>query len=412
MKRYLILGIIILAAAGLVAGGYLLRKNDSSAISPGQNNNQAQNPPLDDGSKTGQGTGNTGQGLGGLLQKSNQVAENLVKDYFVDAQGKIVFIQPDGRIFSSEGGSAVGGAAGDKTPKTINSTAIGNLIDVSFSFDGKMVAARFGNLDKPQTSVFDIEKKAWVPLALDVQALAWSPEERQLAYLAKTAQGLTLGILDFSQKSIKPKDLISLHANDLILGWIKPGEVWLSEKPTSKIEGTLWSFNFSTKTLTKVIDQQKGLETIWNAGGALALKSSGNQLEIIDRRGNLSRRLAFRTLLSKCVFFFEMKNATTTTAATGTKKSALPQVIKEEYLNCAIPTDATQLQGYSLPDDYYKKAVFTEDNIYQIELSSGDITPLFVGDGVDAINLKRVGQKIYFINRFDNKLYSAPIAAN
>ncbi|MEK7180843.1 MAG: hypothetical protein AAB738_00725 [Patescibacteria group bacterium] len=401
MKKYLILVIIVLVVAGLVVGGYLLRKNSSTApesVSPDDNQS-----PLPNGTSGESPSAGTGQGsLGGLIQKSNQVAPNLVKDYFVDTQEKVIFVQPDGQIFE----------AGGKEPKTINSTAIDGLIDASFSFDGKIVAARFGNPENPQTSIFDIDGKTWMPIALNIQALAWAPGDHRVAYLAKTAQGLTLGTLDLSQKSAKPKEFTSLHANDLNLTWIRPEEIWLVEKASAQIANSLWVFDFSKKTLTPIIKNQKGLEIMWNASGTLALELSDGQLKLINRQGVLARRFTFVTLPSKCAFYFEIRNVTATSVATGTKKTIVPQIIKEEYLNCAIPVDENQLKGYSLPDDYYKKAIFTEDNIHQIKISTGEIIPVFVGDEIDATNLKRVGQKIYFINRFDGKLYSAPIKSN
>ena len=412
MKRYLILVIIILVVAGLVIGGYFLRKN-SSPLSDSASSGDTQNP-LPNGPSGGSSSGiPAGQNLlGALTQKSNQVAPNLVKDYFVDPLGKVTFIQPDGQIFSSEGGSSLGEAGVEKDLKTINSTAIDGLIDASFSSDGKMVAARFGNPENPQTSIFDIENKSWRPLELSIQSLAWSPKNRQIAYLAKTNQGLALGTLDLSQKAAKPREFISLRGNDLSIKWVWPEKVLLIERASAQVKSSLWAFDFSKKALISVIKDRAGLETIWNASGTLALELSGGRLKLIDGQGILVNKFDFVTLPSKCAFSFEIRNASTTSIATGTKKTVAQQVIKEEYLNCPIPKNSSVLTGHDLPDDYYMKDLFTEDNIYQIKISGGEITPLFIGDGIDATDLKRAGQKIYFINRFDGKLYSALIKNN
>lgn len=406
MKRYLVLVIIVLVIAGLLIGGYFLRKNSSTSQTPtGQGSAQIQNQALNRDSLSGMSTGQNL--LGVLAQKSNQVAPNLVKDYFVDAQGKVTFIQPDGQIFSS-----IGEVANDETPKTINSTAIDGLIDASFSSDGKMVAARFGNPENPQTSILDIDGKTWRPLELSIQSLAWSPKSRQIAYLAKTNKGLALGTLDLSQNKSKPKEAIFFHAEDLNLAWVGPEKVMITEKASAKIKSSVWAYDFNKKTLASFIRDRLGLETIWNASGTLALELSGGQLKLIDAQGVAASRFDFVTIPSKCAFSFSFVNATTTSISTGTKKTAAIQPVKEEYLNCAIPKNASQLSGRDLPDDYYMKDLFTEDNIYQIKISGGEVASLFTGEGVDATNLKRVGQKIYFINRFDNKLYSVSIAGN
>ncbi len=74
--------------------------------------------------------------------------------------------------------------------------------------------------------------------------------------------------------------------------------------------------------------------------------------------------------------------------------------------------------GEVLPDDYWKKKIYTADSIYTIPLSSEDqrplgiALPLFISSDeltIDADQLEVVGNKLYFINRYDNKLYSLDI---
>jgi hypothetical protein len=61
-----------------------------------------------------------------------------------------------------------------------------------------------------------------------------------------------------------------------------------------------------------------------------------------------------------------------------------------------------------LPDDYYKKAFFTLDDFYSIGLDNGVVTAIFAdqNQALDAINPKVFNQILFFVNRYDSKLYA------
>lgn len=395
MKKYLLLGLLILAVLGLILGGYYLRQRGGKPAVPGGGGGGDSPVVLPDGSRPGGGSGAGGGSLGTLAQSFNLVAANPVKDYFADEKGTVVLIQPDGQIVKIFG----------KEMTTLDSTGVRDLIETAFSADGKMIWARFGDREDPQTSIFDVEAKTWRPLNLKIRSVAWAPKGRTLGYLAQGSKAVILGTWDLSQAKAKPKELITLRARDIDLEWVRPEEFWLVEKGSYEIQSSVWSFNLAKKTLAPVLKDLKGLEVLWNSSGTLALTLSEGQLSLINREGRLVRRLVFITLPSKCAFGEETRSVTSTTPTNATNTKAKTISVREEFLDCAIPKDAREFDGYRLPDDYHKKAVFTEDGLYRIKIADGTITKILEGVGMDAVKLKKTGSKIFFVNRFDDKLY-------
>ncbi len=60
-----------------------------------------------------------------------------------------------------------------------------------------------------------------------------------------------------------------------------------------------------------------------------------------------------------------------------------------------------------LPDDYLKRAVYSNDFIYELDLEKNALLPVFEENKqpIDAINFELLGNKLFFINRYDNRLY-------
>ena len=134
--------------------------------------------------------------------------------------------------------------------------------------------------------------------------------------------------------------------------------------------------------------------------------------------------LTFLTLPSKCTFNFEVPApipvtgsvvATTTTGThTSGTKAIVPTPIAPTtqapaYLAayCAIPQDTSKLNGAKLPDDYEKMSLFTQDNFYKIHTDTGATENFFLPTQIlDASKLKMFNNILFFVNRYDQKLYA------
>jgi hypothetical protein len=72
---------------------------------------------------------------------------------------------------------------------------------------------------------------------------------------------------------------------------------------------------------------------------------------------------------------------------------------------CGVPDNISS----QLPDSYLKKAHFTVDTLYSFKLDGKEKriwSSSSYGPGLDIIKPQKIGTALYFINRYDNKLYS------
>lgn len=418
MKRLLYLLIILAAVAAVILIGYFLRYRSSGTPSE-QGLSPAGNLPAapQQGGAAQPAQGQTPSETAGQQpaagipagQKFGVVAQNPVNNYFVDSQNNVFIVQPDGQVIEISGGNA----------NVLSSAAIINLIGSSFSYDGKKILAAFGDPTAPQYSVFDIATKAWQPLAQNLKSVVWSPNDYRVAYLSESGGVSALTIFDTSDAKAKPAELLKIRVRDLTLIWNNTNQILLSDKGSAFSAGSIWSFDVSRKALNAVVEDFPGLESVWDGTANIGLVFSANSgghggnLRLIDTSGNTLNALSILTLPSKCTFNAQpqiMSKAPTSTtgAKTTSTQAASAATSTPKTLYCAIPRDQQKLVSSALPDDYQKKNLFTADDFYKIDLSSGDVSSVFndQNQALDTDNLKIFNQNLFFVNRFDSKLYA------
>lgn len=395
MKKILIIAIIVIAAAGILYLGYLFSSRQTPSV----------NSPASGGNIPGASFGgNVAAGGGTLPQASFSplaiAADMPTFDYFVDAGKNITIIQPDGGIVKVTGG------------QTLSSSTITNLVRASFSADGKKIFAAFGDSSASQASVFDIEKASWQPLPAGAQNFAWAPSGSALAYFSAG----TLSTIDIKAKNPKPKSLIRLRDEDATLEWPAPDTIFIKDKASAHWQSSLWAFSIKTATLSPMIEDRLGLDTMWSEGSpTLGIALLGNQngeggsLSLVDRNGKTLHNFNFLTLPSKCAFAALPSPAPEAPSSIASSPAA--PVSGPQLLVCAVPRDRRPLDLNPLPDAYQKKSLFTSDDFYSINTADGTVKTLFndTTKNFDASNLKIFGQALYFVNRYDQKLYSLPI---
>lgn len=391
MKRSVILSIIILVAIFLVIAGIALRKKDGELPITGDDK-----PPSGQLPTPLPGTSGA-DGTGLLPSEINLVAPNLVYNYFAYSENRLVLVQPDGQIVEMNNGQA----------EILSSTVIENLIEVSFSFDGKKILVVFGERQAPSLSVFDREDKTWEPIEANFQEADWSPDDYKIVFFTEGGGANVLSTLDLGNPKARVQKRLEIHEQGLAPEWIGSNQIILKEKSSALVRGSLWEFDIKNKTLKPIIKEGLGLAVQWNDEGDQGLvfvssaNSRGGELSLIDNQGKTLTRLNFLTLVSKCAFSVGIQTTTTT------EGEATEEVKK--FLNCAVPKNPSALRNSQLPDDYYKKALLTSDNFFRVDLEDGGVTALFAGSGgqdFDALNLRVVGKKLFFVNRFDQGLYA------
>ncbi len=450
MKKVIIIILVILAVSALIFLGFYLRSRNESATP--STTTVSGNLPTVQLPKTANSTQNVKQATGPVENLRTAVnAPSL--DYFVDAKNTVFFVQTDGQIFKTSGSTSL--TTDNSQPEPISASVIKNITAASFSFDGKKVLVTMGGSSGNQTSIFDTAQKTWQPLPQNISGPVWSPNNYQIAYFSGVSGGSTslttggsvLSLLDAASSSSKPKALLPLRQEDMTLNWLAPNQILIADKTSALWSSSLWSLDPAKKIISPVIQDQPGLQTVWSSSPApfglmfsANQNQQGGQLRLVDKSGNPLKQLSFLTFPSKCVFYdkpiapptqpfnaAQGKSASSTTKASTSAPASggSAPLDKTRYksltaggapktqpmLICAVPRDQQLLGIDTLPDAYQEKALYTSDDFFEINVNDGTVKALFSDSAknLDASDIKIFNQNVFFINRFDKKVYSVPI---
>jgi hypothetical protein len=391
MKRLTRTIIVVVLIAVVVFLGYLWRTQQAQpptggqAVTGGLPAAQTGQPAAGgqaSSTATGAATGQQSQN-----QKIKLVFNTPVVGYGIDALGNPVGIGADGAILRAAGDQIITAATTTQEP----------IINAVFPADAGKVLALFGSEQAPRFRILDVASKTWSQLPTSTESAAWAPTGHIVAYLVRNGDAATLATLDLDDPKMKPKTVVALHSDDTTLAWPSPDRILVSQPASARSAGSLWGINAATGAIDIVIQDEFGSLTAWNGSGTVGAafragaNGSGGELRTMSRDGSPLRTLIFVTLPSKCAF-----------AAT------VPPLTASTTLLCAVPRDQAGFTARALPDDYRKKAVFTIDDFYAADPATTNIA-LLAGDpamSFDAERLRAAGGKLYFINRYDKKLYA------
>ncbi len=310
---------------------------------------------------------------------------NKVFDYWINKKTKEVhYLDENGQIYkiTKEG------------EQVLSSQNIAGLNHIKPNGDGTLVLVGFGYPATPTFAIFNTLTKSWQAMPANTTSAAWSPSAPtggpRLAYL-RNGRLYLLTLAD--QKS---KEIIKIDQKDLELEWVLPDVVYLKERPSIQLASSIWSININTKEVRSLAKPESGLLVRWFGDSKTGIKftnslSKENLLQIVNLDNQPLGSVGLITLPSKCAF-----------NALGTA------------LYCAATK--TEISGVSLPDDYLKRAVYFQDDIYQLSLIDlggqliGLPTKILDTESVkiviDADQLEVNSKQLLFINRYDKKLYS------
>lgn len=130
--------------------------------------------------------------------------------------------------------------------------------------------------------------------------------------------------------------------------------------------------------------------------------------------------MTFLTLPSKCAFSYQPTTASTTTPTSSSSSTSTPSSTVTSTsqaptaflaLYCGIPIDPTELSIAQLPDSYDQLAFFTADAFYEINTETGAIQNIFSPtESIDASVLHVFNNTLFFVNRYDQKLYAISLS--
>ncbi len=373
MKKIIIILGIILALAAIAFGVYFAWKNAQTILTPPTDSTPSQNP----GAITIPATPITSTTAPTAALKLTMLSDQPVFDYWIFSQENSVFyITQDGKFFKLKDNAE---------DEAITSEVILNIQAVKSTFDGKRVLIQYGDLNSPKFKIFNSETKVFEMLPGNIVAANFSPDAKQIAYLEKSSGNLM--IKDLIGAKPKTTKIMTILQNDFNLQWIVPEKIILLPKPSAFYPSSAWVVDIKNKTITSLANEMSGLIIKWSADGKIGLEFSSqsqgriSRLNLIDNKGAVQANLDFMTLPEKCL-------------------------ILQPKIYCAIPQNIPPRTV--LPDDYLKRAVYFNDVFYQIDISQNFFTEIPIGTEsiIDAVNLKLIDNKLFFINRYDDKVYS------
>jgi hypothetical protein len=190
--------------------------------------------------------------------------------------------------------------------------------------------------------------------------------------------------------------VLNTQLEDISVDWVTDTTVAIKTKPSNSSHGYLFYLNTSTGLLDSILRDIYGLSSnvSKNNKGVIYSKSenSGVSLWYIEKKGDSPKKVAKETLAEKCVWTQNREGA----------------------IYCAVPKNIN-LKG--LPDEWYKGNVSFSDEIWFIDLESGE-SKLIVdmekvaGERIDAVKLT-LNQKdnyLSFENRNDMNLWGIDLS--
>ncbi len=425
MRRYVYIGGIV-GIVAVLALFFVFVFNRASTPAPASTGTTGTLPipniPAGSGSNGGTGNTNNTSGASPLTalvpsqtpQGLGLISNELALNYFVTASNTVLMAEPDGKIEQISAGQS----------SYLSSSQIKNVLSADFSYDGKKVLVSFGDPQSPQWSLFDVAKKAWSVAPVSPIVAAWSPTNYQIAYFAPAGSGWTFATIDLAAAKPRPRVLLSLPGGDFRIIWNAANDILLADRANALFSGSILDFNLKTNTLGAVVRNRVGLQTQWNNAGTMGVilagtaLGRGGTLGIIDRGGNLLHQLTFLTLPSKCVFNdgggAAGQNTTATKAPAGKNTSSSASVAANPpvpTLICGVPRASAGLSSKALPEAYDERAILTADDFFSVNLNNGDISSVFNDPSqiLDASDVKIFNGTLFFIDRYDNRLYALPL---
>ncbi|PIR86860.1 MAG: hypothetical protein COU11_03330 [Candidatus Harrisonbacteria bacterium CG10_big_fil_rev_8_21_14_0_10_49_15] len=305
-----------------------------------------------------------------------------VFDYWVRADdSSIYYVTPGGTILQKTVGQEA---------EIVSTLALEGLRSVTPSNDGSLAIIEFGPDNQPQFRIFNATSRSWRSLPETVRAATWSPDATRIAYLEHDelpAGQITLYLLDIA--SGVSQRVSSIHLLDAELAWPTADALYISTPASGQAESYLWRYLIGDGTWQLVIGPQRSLAVNWipDTDRVILFEPRENSVSVGFLPELVGGERFFKTLPSKC------------TAA-------------ENILYCAVPQDSLPVNFF---DEYHMRGLYTADSLLAVDFTTEERVTLWLDDfaapiGIDAYRLEIAGDHLYFMNRYDGRLYSLELA--
>jgi hypothetical protein len=325
-------------------------------------------------STTNETGGVGGEGNGTNLTTIKKLSEGPIFDFWsVNGTEEVFYMTPTGKVMSLKEGPDL----------DISTQEVGPLNRIEPNGKGDRVLAAFGDPKSPQWGIYDAIDKVWRPLPEEITNATWKDDSSLIATV-RNGNDINLDEVDITKNPPATKTIIKdLRLRDVRLTYKAPQFLFISELPSINYQGRLWRLDLKTNALTLIKSEERGLYFRWTNDRNVAFSfSAPSNFRILDGNAQEIEPVAWTAIPEKC-----------TAVATSS-------------VFCFVPRSLPK----RMPDEYLEKSFYSIDDLIEISLTDGRETKLVSsGDGdipiMDAKNPTVVGNKFYFINRYDDSLY-------
>lgn len=318
------------------------------------------------------------------LPQNKQKLSILSKDPIIfywttnSTSSEIFYINQEGKISIINGNDE----------KLVSDVVIKNIQSVKNSLDGKLILVKSKDRGDFRVDIFDAGKNIWLAPLIGATAADFSPDSKKIAYLKKNSKNESdLIIKDLTDSKQKETKIFSLNQIGFDMNWLDNDRIIFVSKPAFDVLSEVWEFNIKTKAFSKIMEGN-GLMLNWAKFGDAGLKfvakaNRSYDFQLINRKGTTIGNFSFKTFPDKCF------------------------ISSPEQIYCAIPRNQDIFNSGIYPDDYLKRNIFFTDGIYQVDMNRSSFKAMFEENDpvIDVVQLTLFGNKLLFINRYDNKLY-------
>lgn len=212
-----------------------------------------------------------------------------------------------------------------------------------------------------------------------------SPDGKKIVYQKNN------GLFTSNQNGKNQRTLINdLKLKDIVLKWPTANNIAMISKPSSLTVGGLWFLDTRNLNIKKIAENL-GLEMLFSPDGNSFIYTYVNQngknptLAVYDKKGVKKIINGVSVIVDKCAWFKDMIN-----------------------IYCAVPQSWPDFAV--LPDDYYKNAFLTADDIWKINTETGE--KKLIAENIGSISNLAVSSdesNIFFILKENQFLYKLNI---
>ncbi|MAF79805.1 hypothetical protein CL629_01870 [bacterium] len=309
----------------------------------------------------------------------SKISDQSVFSYWVQQDtGEVFYFTSDGLVFLAEEGGDI---------EISSQTLPSSLRETRVSPKGRLVLGLFGTREFPKWGVYDSVDGVWRPLPSGIIDAVWGADERKIIVRLEDGPDLSLGTIDLEKDGLPFTSKIrDFRLKEVSMLWSSSSKLYLIEKPLVETLSRTWELDLEDRSLRLLSSIEEGVILQGSPDGSAFLKFvSPDIFMILNEHLENTIPTITLTLPQKCGF-------------------------GADEIYCFVP-DADVFEDEGFFDDYAKKRIYTTDILVTSGIEEPGEDTIFVSGRneipvIDGLSPSLARGVFYFINRYDNYLYS------